>query len=358
MNEQIKTTWQGLRLWIADHIAHAIPLFFCLLSLQNIQEFFYLLHPNLYISWAAGLALGFGLLWQAIKLSDMDWNMQDRKYVTVLATTVAFALVSGGIQAAAYSKYMWLVFAVPIGLALPTVGEVGVALSIAAHRQAVRARRVAHMQEELGDEMRLAMFDAIRTMNRSKLQDEVETGAITFARELIASTNHAMIADLQHGKSYRVVAQSEITVPAAMLVDDGGTAQPATHTPKPKAKPVVVQPTPVASPVVVPVDVVAQPPDVAPDDATTVSSEAQPVAIMPEFQSQLAELDETDNKILDALRNGACTPYAISKYTKITLTTLKRKQGDKLIGRLPKLVAAGYIHNSSGADGSEYRINE
>lgn len=135
-------------------------------------------------------------------------------------------------------------------------------------------------------------------------------------------------------------------------------AQPATHTPKPKAKPVVVQPTPVASPVVVPVDVVAQSVADVAIDATTVSSEAQPVAIMPEFQSQLAELDETDNKILDALRNGACTPYAISKYTKITLTTLKRKQGDKLIGRLPKLVAAGYIHNSSGADGSEYRINE
>ncbi len=345
MNEQIKATWQGLRLWVADHVAHAIPLFFCLLSLQNIQEFFYLLHPNLYISWAAGLALGFGLLWQAIKLSDMDWNMQDRKYVTVLATTVAFALVSGGIQAAAYSKYMWLVFAVPIGIALPTVGEVGVALSIAAHRQAVRARRVAHMQEELGDEMRLAMFDAIRTMNRSKLQDEVETGAITFARELIASTNHAMIADLQHGKSYRVVAQSEITVPVAMLAD-AEPAQPVAHAPKPKAKPVVAQPSPDPLPVAV------QPTE----DATIIDDEAQPIVIMPEFQTQLAELDATDNKILGALRSGACTPYAISKATGITLTTLKRKQGDKVTGRLPKLVAAGYIHNSSGVDGSEYRL--
>lgn len=311
MNEQIKAAWQGLRLWVADHVAHAIPLFFCLLSLQNIQEFFYLLHPNLYISWAAGLALGFGLLWQAIKLSDMDWNMQDRKYVTVLATTVAFALVSGGIQAAAYSKYMWLAFAIPIGIALPTVGEVGVALSIAAHRQAVRARRVAHMQEELGDEMRLAMFDAIRTMNRSKLQDEVEAGAITFARELIASTNHAMIADLQHGKNYRVVAQSAITIPVAMLASDADRTQP--------------------------------------EDATGT----QPPALDEGLQAQL---DDMNQRIVDAIRNGAYTQTAIAKTTGIAATTLKRKVGDKVSGRLPQLCAMNIIHNSSGADGSEYRV--
>jgi len=234
MNEAISNAWQGLRTWVSEHVAHAIPLFFCLLSLQNIQEFFYLLHPNIYISWAAGLALGFGLLWQAIKLSDMEWDMQDRKYMTVLATTVAFALVSGGIQAAAYSKYMWLVFAIPIGIALPTVGEVGVALSIAAHRQAVRMRRVAHMQEELGDEMRLAMFDAIRTMNRSKLQDEVESGAVAFARELIANTNAAMIADLQHRRNWAVVTQPETAQP---LLDGDCVTQPIDATPTVETQP-------------------------------------------------------------------------------------------------------------------------
>ncbi len=124
-------------------------------------------------------------------------------------------------------------------------------------------------------------------------------------------------------------------------------AQPVTHAPKPKAKPIVAQT------IVDPPPVVAQ----LGDDATTIDNAAQPVAIMPELQAQLSELDATDNKILDALRNGACTPYAISKQAGITLTTLKRKQGDKFVGRLPKLVAAGYIHNSSGADGSEYRLN-
>lgn len=42
--------------------------------------------------------------------------------------------------------------------------------------------------------------------------------------------------------------------------------------------------------------------------------------------------------------------------TGIAATTLKRKVGDGLVGRLPKLCAAGVIHNSSGADGSEYRL--
>lgn len=305
--KQINDVWQGLRRWTSDHVAHAIPLFFCLLSLQNIQEFFYTLHPNVYISWAAGLALGFGLLWQAIKLSDMAWDMQDRQYVTVLITTVAFALVSGGIQAAAYSKYMWLVFAIPVGLALPTVGEVGVALSIAAHRQAVRARRVAHMQDELSDEMRLAMFDAIHTMNRRKLQDEVEAGAIAFARALIANTNQAMIADLQHGQTVRVVAQSEITVPVALLEDD------------------------------------TQPHD----------GETQPDATDNALPTQL---DDKNQRIVDAIRNGFYTQTAIANHTGIVSSTLKRNVNGKLTGRLPQLCAMGIIHNSSGTDGSEYRL--
>lgn len=67
-------------------------------------------------------------------------------------------------------------------------------------------------------------------------------------------------------------------------------------------------------------------------------------------------LDDMDMRILEAIRNGANTPYTIAKDTGITLTTLKRRNGDKIVGRLPKLVASGVIHNSSGIDGSEYRL--
>lgn len=198
-----KTTGQGVRRWVSEKAGHVIPLFFCLLSLQNIQEFFYTLHPNLYISWSAGLALGFGLLFQAWKLSALKWDMKERSYATVLATTVVFALVSGGIQAAAYAGFMTKWAAIPLGLALPIVGEVGVALSIAAHRQRMQEKRIENMQEDLSNEMRLQMMDAISTMNRSKLQDEVEIGAVAFAKALIEFTHDGMIADLQRGRKQK-----------------------------------------------------------------------------------------------------------------------------------------------------------
>jgi hypothetical protein len=130
-------------------------------------------------------------------------------------------------------------------------------------------------------------------------------------------------------------------------------AQPVAQPAKPKAKSLVAQttiePLPVVAPVadtVEPVMELAQPAD---------GVEMQPVAIMPALQAQL---DELDTKILNAVGNGSYTPYAISKATGAALTTLKRKQGDKVTGRLPKLVAAGFIRNSSGDDGSEYRLVE
>lgn len=132
---------------------------------------------------------------------------------------------------------------------------------------------------------------------------------------------------------------------------------PAMPASKHKAKP-ASQPSPEPQPVVAPVlvDVVAQPVADVAIDATTVSSEAQPVAIMPELQVQI---DELDNRIIDAIRSGICTPYAIGKHVGVGVTTLKRpkaKGSNEYVGRLPKLAAAGYIHNSSGADGSEYRL--
>lgn len=232
MSEQTTATGQGVRRWVSEKSGHVIPLFFCLLSLQNIQEFFYTLHPILPISWAAGLALGFGLLFQAWKLSALEWNMQDRAYLTVLATTVAFALVSGGIQAAAYAAFMTKWAAIPLGLALPIVGEVGVALSIAAHRHRMQEKRIENMQEDLGNEMRLQMMDAISTMNRSKLQDEVEIGAVAFAKALIEFTHDGMIADLQRNRKPKAIAKTQQRKPDELLMisdmQDIAEPEPAT----------------------------------------------------------------------------------------------------------------------------------
>ncbi len=65
--------------------------------------------------------------------------------------------------------------------------------------------------------------------------------------------------------------------------------------------------------------------------------------------------DDTTQAIIAAIGAGNATPYAISKFTGIAQTTLKRKQKDgSYIGRLPQLVASGVLANG----GTDYRINE
>ena len=67
-----------------------------------------------------------------------------------------------------------------------------------------------------------------------------------------------------------------------------------------------------------------------------------------------AGLDATDRRILDAVRSGAHTAYAISKTVEISASTLRRKDGDAYVGRLPRLVEAGYLRNG----GSEYTVGD
>lgn len=208
-----------------ESLSHIIPLVFCLLSLQNIQEYMYHLHPNLWLSWTAGIALGFGLLFQAWKLADMDWDTEDRGYLTVLATTVMFGLISGGIQSAAYSQFMHWFPAFLVGMSLPIVGELGIALSISAYAKAQREKRVANMQDDLGSEMRLQMMDAIKTMNRTALQNEVETGAVAFAKALIEATNESMIAELRKNQKGKTLQKHSNTSKFATIEQDSDSAQ-------------------------------------------------------------------------------------------------------------------------------------
>lgn len=102
---------------------------------------------------------------------------------------------------------------------------------------------------------------------------------------------------------------------------------------------------------------IAEPePSAPPDNASTQIDDTQPIS-----EPLLAQLDEMNERIVASIRNGNYTPYAIAKDTGITLTTLKRRKGknsDEYTGRLPQLIEMGIIHNSSGADGSEYRLVE
>lgn len=94
------------------------------------------------------------------------------------------------------------------------------------------------------------------------------------------------------------------------------------------------------------------------DDDTTAGAQPAPVppppwmAVVASQPGDTQPLDEMAQRIIDAVASGARTPYAISKRTEIPLTTLKRKQGDTHIGRLPRMVAAGQLRNG----GDEYKL--
>lgn len=88
-----------------------------------------------------------------------------------------------------------------------------------------------------------------------------------------------------------------------------------------------------------------------------IEPDTQPVII----DSTLpAQLDEMNARIIASISAGNYTPYAIHKDTGIALTTLKRKDKgkDTYSGRIPQLCAQGMIRNSSGVDGTEYRLAE
>jgi len=93
------------------------------------------------------------------------------------------------------------------------------------------------------------------------------------------------------------------------------------------------------------------------DEVPAQVDDTQPVVI----DSALpAQLDEMSARIVASIAAGNYTPYAIYKDTGIALTTLRRKDKDKdtYSGRIPQLCAQGVIRNSSGVDGTEYRLAE
>lgn len=86
---------------------------------------------------------------------------------------------------------------------------------------------------------------------------------------------------------------------------------------------------------------------IATTDEPTQVPEPQPAQVV-----EVAH-DDTTQSIIAAISAGNVTPYAISKFTGIAQTTLKRKRADgTYIGRLPQLVASGVLANG----GTDYRV--
>lgn len=181
---------------------HIVMMAFALASLANVESFFAHLHPGLpVLSWGLGVALGIGLVVMAGLLSGMVWDWNDPRFQVVLVVTTGLALLSGGIQAAAYSAHMQSrIASVIVGLALPCVGELGVALAVSAYQQAMRRQRMSDAQTMLADGVRGQIGEAISQIDKSKIEAQVNRAASIVTREIVDATIHDMITELRRSR--------------------------------------------------------------------------------------------------------------------------------------------------------------
>lgn len=209
---------------------HIVMLAFAAASLANVESFFATLHPGLpALSWGLGIALGIGLVVMAGLLSGMVWDWYDSRFLVVLLVTAGLALLSGGIQAAAYAAHMEnIAAAVIVGLALPVIGELGVALAVSAYSQAQRRQRMADAQSQLADGVRSEIGAAIAAIDKSKIEAQINRAAGIVTKEIVDATILDMIDELRRNRQGK---SAEIEQP------DPPVEQPATPTAQPTAQP-------------------------------------------------------------------------------------------------------------------------
>ncbi len=209
---------------------HIVMLAFAAASLANVESFFAALHPGLpALSWGLGIALGIGLVVMAGLLSGMVWDWRDQRFLVVLIVTTGLALLSGGIQAAAYAAHMANLYAAMIvGMALPVVGELGVALAVSAYSQAQRRQRMADAQAQLADGVRSEIGAAIAAIDKSKIEAQVNRAAGIVTREIVDATILDMIDELRRNRQGKATAIEQ--------------ADQATEQPTKPATPPVAQP--------------------------------------------------------------------------------------------------------------------
>lgn len=223
------------------HAAHAVMLAFMLASLANVKDFFQHLHGDPIVAWGLGIALGFGLVVMAGLLSAMTWDWSDPRFQAVAAIAGALALLSGGIQAAAYAQHMNKIAAVIVGLALPLVGELGVALAVSAYQQAIRRQRMVDAQSQLADGVRGQIGDAIAAIDRSKIEAQVNRAATLVTKAIVDSTITDMLEDINRNRKTLADQVGEGAIDPTTATTFDPENDDITTSPSPKLPPTVDQ---------------------------------------------------------------------------------------------------------------------
>lgn len=316
MDDLVK--WVNKHVFTVSKFGHAVMVACAIASYENIHTFFKTLHGSETVATALGVAVGAALVLSAALLSGMRWDWSNPRLQLIAGVTTLFALLSGGIQGASYASHgLWWLWAGLLGLALPVVGELGIALAVSAYEQEQREKLANMADDEVEARINAAVDSALVDVDMSQAKQDVEEAA----RKIVKSKLDALLA-------------RRIGNPLAQPSTDNTQASSA---------------------------------------STSIDDDTSCTQVVDQIEAQVedaveevvaasdAKLDEINVRVIEAVRNGFYTPYAIAKEVGVSQTTLKRRKesgSDEYIGRIPDLVAAGVLHNSSGANGNEYRLVE
>jgi len=105
------------------------------------------------------------------------------------------------IPAAAYNAHMASrTAAVVVGLALPMIGEFGVALAVSPHSQAMKRQRMTDAKQQVAAGVRDHIGNAITTIDSTKIQVQVARAATLVTRAMVDATIDDMLVELKHGR--------------------------------------------------------------------------------------------------------------------------------------------------------------
>lgn len=157
---------------------HAVMVACAVASYENIHTFFKVLHGSDLVAIALGVAIGAALVMAAALLSGMKWDASNPRVILIASVTTLLALLSGGIQAASYASHgLWWPAAALLGLALPVVGELGIALAVSAYEQEQQAKRLAQADDEIERRINQAVDSALVDVDMSSAKRDVERAA-------------------------------------------------------------------------------------------------------------------------------------------------------------------------------------
>lgn len=200
-------------LFSARFATHLLMIAFAVASLGNIKDFFMTLHAGLQVAWGLGIALGGALVIMAALLSEMAWNPKDSRFRVVGGVTLALSLLSGSIQAWAYSQHMDGWAAAGLGFSLPIVGELGLSFALSAYNKAMANRRVEEAQTKLADGVRDMISAAVEAIDRAKVQAQVDRATNVIVRAVVNNVVSGMLSELQ---SDDTIGAPEVEIKPAM----------------------------------------------------------------------------------------------------------------------------------------------